>query len=73
MSYSPLKKAMKRDCEVFVKDFQGVLYRFNYPYKKMLFKKGNVIRVIVPDINEQYKKNGYIQLYNIIYVGGENV
>ena len=68
VSYSQMKKAMKRDCEIFIKDESEKMYRFFSPYKKMAFKKGNILKVIVPDINEQYVKEGYIQLTNVILV-----
>ena len=72
VSYSSVKKLMKMDTEIFVQSQDGTQYRFYYPYKKMLFKKENKLRIIVSDINVQYKREGYIQLNNIILVDKEN-
>ncbi len=61
-----LKKFMKSNCNVFMVTDEGQYYRFTTPYRGILHAEGDRLRIYTSELNEDYKKDGYIYIYNII-------
>lgn len=61
-----LKKFMKRNCNVFLVTDHGEHYRFTTPYRSILHAEGDRLQIYTSELNEVYKKDGYIYIFNII-------
>lgn len=66
VSCNTVSKTLKKECVVYLKDDNGKIYRFTTQYKKMIYDKGNLIKVIVPKDENRYERDGVFYLDNIL-------